>query len=272
MKDSFYNPSKQVIITCLILAFLCFVPFKLDSSGSKAAANYNAADQGMMSMLENHIQDIYYGSGLSSKGLSYHIFKFAITGYYNTKREGLTAKHKKQLTIIDFSKPSSEKRLYVIDLGTNRILNHTWVAHGKNSGLVYARRFSNYHNSYQSSLGFFKTENTYYGNFGYSLRIDGLDVGFNHNAKDRSIVIHGAPYVGYEFVKRHGSSGLSWGCPALPLEENRQIIDRIKMGSCLFAYSDNLDYLNSSKHLNFYTAAQYYNSTIPRYTSSINNY
>ena len=267
MKDSFYTSSKQIIITSFILASLCFVPFKLDTSGSQALASYTAADQGMMSILENHIQDLYYGLGLSSQGLSYHIFKFAMTGYYNTKREGLTAKDKQQLTIIDFSKPSSEKRLYVIDLSINRILNHTWVAHGKNSGLVYARRFSNYHNSYQSSLGFFKTENTYYGNFGYSLRIDGLDVGFNHNAKDRSIVIHGAPYVGYEFVKKHGSSGLSWGCPALPLEENRQIIDRIKMGSCLFAYSDDLNYLNSSKHLNFYTAAQYYSSINERYTS-----
>jgi len=252
------NPTKLIaslaIMTCLCLLFL-----SSNYTISEAKAAYTVTDDtAIMAALDNHIQDIYYGSGLQNKGLSYNVFKFAITGYYNMQREGTGNVRNKKIAIIDYTKPSGEKRFYLVDVPNRSVLHYTWVAHGKNSGLVYARRFSNQHNSYKSSLGFYKAESTYYGNFGYSLRLEGLESGFNSNAKSRAIVMHGAPYVGDSFVRKHGRVGHSWGCPALPLEENRQIIDHIKSGGSIFAYSGDMSYLNTSQYLNFYKAARYY--------------
>ena len=150
------------------------------------------------------------------------------------------------LTIIDFTLPSYEKRCYVLDLHSERLLYRTYVAHGRNTGLTYAREFSNAPNSYQSSLGFFRTAETYRGKHGYSLRLDGLESEINDLARERAIVIHAADYVEKRFLQAHGRLGRSLGCPALPPAVNADIIDKIKNGSCLFVYAEDREYLTSS--------------------------
>ncbi|OWY23897.1 hypothetical protein C7N43_21095 [Sphingobacteriales bacterium UPWRP_1] len=216
------------------------------SSAESAYANY-----------ENHIKNLYYDCNLAAAGLSFNTFKLAVTGFYNLRKEGKISPAKEHLAIIDFTKPSSEKRLFIVDLFTHSLVFNTYVAHGKNSGLIYAERFSNSPESLQSSLGFYITDETYYGQHGYSLRLDGQDLGFNENARSRAIVMHGAPYVGESFVNRYGRTGLSWGCPAISLEEHKDIIDFMKSGNCLFIYGNNISYLNNSRFLNFNSAANY---------------
>jgi hypothetical protein len=141
------------------------------------------------------------------------------------------------LTIIDYSLPSTEPRLWVLDLAHGRVLFNELVAHGAGSGDNYATRFSNTLESRQSSLGLFVTGDTYEGGKGHSLRLRGLDPGVNDRAEQRNIVIHGAWYVSAEHARRYGRLGRSWGCPALPLESARSVIDAIKGGSFVFSYS-----------------------------------
>ena len=150
------------------------------------------------------------------------------------------------LTVIDFSLPSTEKRLWVIDPSKGLILHHSVVAHGRNSGELLAKTFSNQPESFQSSLGFYKTAETYQGKHGYSLRLDGLEKGFNDQARNRAIVIHGADYAKEEFAKSTGRLGRSLGCPALPPELSAKVIDLIKDGSLLFIYGNDEAYLQKS--------------------------
>lgn len=150
------------------------------------------------------------------------------------------------LTVIDFSLPSTEKRLWVIDPAKGLILYHSVVAHGRNSGELLAKTFSNQPESFQSSLGFYKTAETYQGKHGYSLRLDGLEKGFNDQARNRAIVIHGADYAKEEFAKTTGRLGRSLGCPALPPELSAKVIDLIKDGSLLFIYGNDEAYLQQS--------------------------
>ncbi len=182
----------------------------------------------------------YVRLGLSEH-LSYKIFSKAMSGF---QKWDFTKKN--VLTIIDFTQPSNEKRCYVLDLDNERLLYCTYVAHGRNSGLTYASEFSNIPNSYQSSLGFFRTAETYRGKHGYSLRLDGLESKINDLARERAIVIHAADYAEKRFLQAHGRLGRSLGCPALPPAVNSDIIDRIKSGSCLFVYADDREYLTSS--------------------------
>lgn len=150
------------------------------------------------------------------------------------------------LTVIDFSLPSTEKRLWVIDVEKKEIMLNTVVSHGRNSGNLIAEKFSNQPESYQSSLGFYKTAETYQGKHGYSLRLDGLENGFNDQARSRAIVIHGADYAREEFAKSTGRLGRSLGCPALPPELSDKVIDLIKEGSLLFIYGQDQNYLSRS--------------------------
>ncbi len=150
------------------------------------------------------------------------------------------------VTIIDFSKPSTEKRLFILDLKKQEILYHTFVAHGKNTGVNMATSFSNNKGSNQSSLGLFRTGESYQGKHGYSLRLDGLEKGFNDNARSRAVVMHSANYVSEDFIERHGRLGRSWGCPAVPVEFSKEIIDLIKDGSCLYIYANDVHYLENS--------------------------
>lgn len=167
---------------------------------------------------------------------------FALEGWEKLE-EGLP---KPLLTVIDFTLPSTAKRLWVIDVVKGEILLNSVVAHGRNSGELIAKKFSNTPESFQSSLGFYKTAETYLGKHGYSLRLDGLEKGFNDQARARAIVIHGADYAREEFAKMTGRLGRSLGCPALPTELSAQVIDLIKEGSLLFIYGDDPNYLTKS--------------------------
>ncbi len=153
------------------------------------------------------------------------------------------------LALIDYSRPSSERRLWLIDMTTGAILGNELVAHGRNSGGDRATRFSNRSGSKRSSLGLFRAAEPYYGRHGYSLRLDGLEAGFNDRARKRAIVIHGAAYVSDAFVAEHGRLGRSWGCPALPIGANRAIIDRLENGNAVFAYYPDPDWLSQSEFL-----------------------
>nr|WP_297306771.1 murein L,D-transpeptidase catalytic domain family protein [uncultured Flavobacterium sp.] len=176
-------------------------------------------------------------------------FDSAFKGYYKLKSEGKI--DKEILTIIDFTQSSTEKRMWVIDMVKNEIIFQTVVSHGRNSGLEYATNFSNTPESHKSSLGFYKTAETYYGANGYSLRLDGLEKGINDNARSRAIVIHGADYADENLANNQGYLGRSYGCPALPLSNYKEIIDFIKDESCLFIYHDSDPaYLKKSTLLN----------------------
>lgn len=171
------------------------------------------------------------------------VFSLAITGYNKIN----DIKKKNLITIIDFSKPSSEKRFFVIDIIKKQLLFQTFVAHGKNSGDKSATTFSNKTESLKSSLGFYLTAQTYTGKHGYSLKLDGLEKGINDNARAREIVIHGADYVSQEFINKYGRLGRSWGCPALPVEISKEIINLISNGSCIFIYGADSYYTKNSE-------------------------
>jgi hypothetical protein len=180
------------------------------------------------------------------KLISFDIFKVAVNGYALTEK----IRKKNIFTIIDFSKPSTEQRCYIIDMDKKRLLYHCFVAHGRNSGDNVAANFSNKPESLRSSLGFYLTAETYSGKHGYSLRLDGLEKNINDNARSREIVIHGADYVSQKFIDVHGRLGRSWGCPALPPEITKEVIDRISNGSCLFIYGKDESYFANSTFIN----------------------
>jgi len=172
-------------------------------------------------------------------------FTEALKGFNLLKEKGLVSKN--ILTLIDFSMSSNSKRLWVIDLTTNKILYNSLVAHGRNTGDEFAKNFSNASESFQSSLGFYATGEIYTGKHGKSLRLDGLEKGINSNARDRAVVIHGANYVSDSFIQNNKRLGRSLGCPALPMDLSNEIIQTIKDKSCLFIYYPSNSYKTSSK-------------------------
>lgn len=176
------------------------------------------------------------------------VLELALEGYERIIAEGEIVPGS-LLTIVDYRLPSTERRLFVYDPGQDMVLRTSLVAHGRNSGQNLATRFGNEPDSKMSSLGFFVTGETYVGRHGYSLRLRGLEPGFNDKAMDRYIVIHGADYVSDEFGERHGRLGRSWGCPALPVESAREIIDLIKDGTCLFVFGEDPAYREGSAYL-----------------------
>ncbi len=154
------------------------------------------------------------------------------------------------LTLIDYSKPSVEPRLWVFDLASGDLLFKELVAHGRNTGENLATAFSDTLNSRQTSIGLFVTADTYVGSNGYSLRMDGLEPGFNSRARERAIVMHGAPYVSEEIASRQGRLGRSWGCPALREAVARNVIDTVRDGGVVFSYYPDEEWLSRSRFLN----------------------
>lgn len=179
--------------------------------------------------------------------LNKNVLKLALTAYSNANKRG--AVKKPVLTVIDYSLPSNKQRMWVFDVRNERLLYNTYVAHGKNSGNNLAKHFSNRESSKESSLGTYITKNTYIGHKGYSLNIQGLDRGFNDNAFNRRVVIHGAWYVEPSFIKKAGRAGLSWGCPAVAATLAKPLINTIKNGSVIFAYFPDKKFLSHSGYL-----------------------
>ena len=170
------------------------------------------------------------------RGLRHRVLVKALRAFVCARKKRKTKKM--ILTIIDYSKPSNQKRLWVLDLRRKKVLFAEWAAHGSKTGMKWATKFSNRNRSRQTSLGVFLTANTYRGKHGYSLRLIGLERGFNHRAMSRAIVMHGAWYMNPTFIRKHKRAGRSWGCPAVRKSVSRKIIRRIRNGTIIFAYSD----------------------------------
>jgi hypothetical protein len=171
----------------------------------------------------------------------------ALTAYQKAAMEGLAKKP--ILTVIDYSKPSSEERLWVFDIINDKLLLNTHVAHGQNSGGTTPTHFSNKTSSKESSLGTFVTQSTYSGSHGYSLNVKGLEKGINDNVYSRRIVVHGANYVEPGFIKSVGHAGRSWGCFAIAQTLSKSLINLVKDGSVIFAYYPDKQYFSHSHYV-----------------------
>ena len=196
-----------------------------------------------------NINEIFSAINLTETGLTREIFDLAIKGWEKLSLSGKLL-NRDIVTIADYSQSSNKKRLYVIDLKNRKLLFNTYVAHGRNTGDEFARSFSNKEGSLKSSLGFYVTENPVMGSHtGFSLMINGVEKGINDNAEKRAIIVHAADYATEGFIHKYGRLGRSLGCPALPPELNKLIIDAIKGGTCLFLYNPDKNYLSSSSML-----------------------
>lgn len=183
-----------------------------------------------------------------SSNIDSKVLRLSLLAYMKARKSGLD--RKELLTIIDYSLPSTAKRLWVFDLKHGHLLYNTWVSHGKNSGGTSATSFSNKSGSLKSSLGVFVTDSApYMGGNGYSLRMRGLEEGINDNAYDRDIVFHGARYVNADTISRYGQVGRSWGCPAVSDRLAKPLIDTIKEHTLVFAYYPDNNWLRHSKFL-----------------------
>ncbi len=192
------------------------------------------------------LYDNFLSNNLSMPKLS--VFEKAILGYKKLEEQGKVSN--RLLTIIDFDIASSEKRMWILNMETQEVVFNTFVAHGRNTGLKFAKKFSNKVNSHQSSLGFYVTGETYYGKNGLSLFIDGMEKEFNSNARKRYVVIHGADYAEPEFVKRNGRLGRSYGCPAVPNKIAKELINTIKGESVVYIHKNDDNYLTKSNFIN----------------------
>lgn len=179
----------------------------------------------------------------------YRVFRKALIGYLNIQREHTDLNTQSLLTLIDFKLPSTEKRMWIIDLDKAKVLFNELVSHGKNSGNLYAESFSNELNSLASSLGFYLTGEVYEGKYGRSLRLDGLEEGYNNRARERAVVLHGADYASQAVVDAQGRLGRSYGCPAVPFENKDAIIDAIDARTVLFINGEDARYEEQSSLL-----------------------
>lgn len=232
----------------LFFSFLFFLVFQTYSGKSIVPVKkYDEAD-----LLISDNSFTYYSSNLYNNfhdnNLNFEAFKYGLRGYFDLQNKG-QIENSKYLTIIDMSSSSNTDRFFIINMDTHEIEHKSLVAHGKNSGEEYAEKFSNVTSSYQTSLGFYKTSETYIGKHGISLRLDGLEYS-NSNARERAIVIHAADYATENFIAQNGRLGRSYGCPALPNEGYDAVIEKIKEGSCLFIYYPQATYLKNSKLAN----------------------
>jgi hypothetical protein len=185
---------------------------------------------------------------LGKLGLGRRAYDYAMLGYDVLKAKG-KLNNDRILTIADMSTPSSGKRLFVIDVKKYKLLVVTYVAHGKNTGVDKSLYFSNTPESNKSSVGFYITLGTYQGLHGYSLKLEGQEIGFNDRALERDIVVHSADYVNESVVKSQGYIGRSLGCPALSPAIYKSVIEKIKNGTCLFIYGNDGSYITNSKLL-----------------------
>jgi hypothetical protein len=239
-------------ILCLLFSFI-LLPVVKAGNNSAEIKNHNLNSN--KSLRNTAVANAEYTSSLlydslhlNRIGLCKEALLCAYKGQQKLIGKGMISNHD-VITICDFSQPSENKRMYIIDVRNFKVLLNTYVAHGKNSGLAYAKRFSNRFRSLQSSLGFYITKNTYFGEHGLSLKLSGQERGFNDNAEKRAVVIHGASYIGDQ---RQTSSymGRSFGCPAVPQQLAPKVINLIKDGSCLFIYYPSKSYLHGSRILN----------------------
>lgn len=239
-----------LLISVAILSFKNSVHYPAaNTQKAKGDSAKNASNEpsSPIDIFNGEILSFYELAALESAGLNFDVFKKAMLGYHNLKDVNLLPRDRAILTVIDFTKPSTAKRFWVIDLNAKTLMFNTWVAHGQGSGDKVASKFSNVADSYQSSIGFYKTAETYIGKHGRSLKLDGLDDGLNSEARNRAIVVHGADYVSQEFIDKTGRLGRSQGCPALPMNLFADVIDNIKGNTLLFINGTGVDTSNFLK-------------------------
>lgn len=232
-------------ISCVSLILFISVIGWTPVKATKYTAAYKAAPTAK-ELFAKYVNTVYQTARLQETGLDMQVFQKALTGYFNIKSAN-KLQNSTVITVVDFSKPSHEKRMWIIDLLNKQLLLNTWVAHGQGSGDDMANRFSNTNESHQSSLGFYLADDVYVGKHGRSLRLDGLDEGFNSRARDRGIVVHAADYVGQSAIDQMGRLGRSFGCPAVSPEVIGQVISAIKGKTVFFINGNNPSY--SSKYL-----------------------
>jgi hypothetical protein len=234
-----------IILSTLALTIISWVP----STTTHVPAKIVTED----SLYTLHVNRIYTGAHLDQAGLRPEVFQKALTGFYNLKNSGKISADKSILTIADMNQNSTKKRLWIIDLNKDSLLMNTWVAHGSRSGDDLATRFSDVNDSNESSLGFYVTAEVYRGKHGRSLRLDGMDQGYNANARKRSIVVHGAPYVSQGTINQLGRLGRSQGCPAVAQELADLVINTIEGKTVIFINGNDRSY--ASKYLDAHLAA-----------------
>jgi len=245
------SPKLRFILPLLLIAVVCFI-FAAPAANFLGKKKANTAivvkDSAIAATTDatGKFASLYGLMKLDSLGLSQEAFNYGLQGYMGLVSNGVVKKDN-IISIVDFSLPSSKKRLFVIDVTTGKLLFNTFVSHGRNSGKEMATEFSNDANSFKSSLGFYVTGTTYSGEHGYSLHLEGKEAGINDNAYSRSIVMHAADYVNESIIKAKGILGRSLGCPAVPPALHKAIINTIKDGSCLFLYSPDSFYVSHSK-------------------------
>jgi hypothetical protein len=263
-----YRISSSVLASAVVGAIFILCLYTLLASTCRAA---ELGFEDPAAGFEQYVQSLYETIELKKRGLDFDLFRYALIGYFNLKSEN-ALNREGIISIIDFRKSCNDRRFYVIDLVRQKLLYHTFVAHGRRSGDIYARHFSNRPGSLQSSLGFFVTGDSYDGEYGYSLYLYGMDKGFNDKAKARGIVVHGAYYVGTSAIKQYGKIGSSQGCPALPAGPHVAIIDTIRGGTCLFQFYDDKNYLAESPLLDLAAAvAQFKEEYTPLIQIKVSN-
>ena len=228
---------KILLLFCLVIVW---------SYSYQGSTPYHSIKIEKATLFDNYTNEIF--TALDSEELDRDLFTQALKGYLKLKGENKL--NKDILSIVDFTKSSTQPRLFIIDVYEQKIIHKSLVSHGRGSGNEFATKFSNIPNSFQSSLGFYITGETYTGEHGISLRLDGVEKGFNDKARERGIVIHSADYVSEQFAKNTGRLGRSHGCPALPAEGYSQVIDLIKEKTAFFIFYPEETYLTKSEYLN----------------------
>ena len=216
---------------------------------SNAQTGLSKERQLALKKAELNIKELYNELNAAQYDLSFTAFRYAYIGYQTMKKQH-RLNNKELFSIIDFTKDCNSKRFYTIDLEKMKIVYYTYVAHGKKSGERMATSFSDAVESNKSSIGFYITGNTYNGGNGYSLILNGDEKGYNSNLAKRSVVVHAADYANEDYIARNGRMGRSWGCPALPENIYKQVIETIKEKTMIFAYYNDAKYLKTSKYLN----------------------
>jgi hypothetical protein len=241
-----------LLVSSLVISLL-HLPFAFAKTVSASDSSYGTTSGTVTSTdsssFVSPFKSVYDSLQLDLAGLSKHAYDYAVMGFEKLASEGRLL-NQSIIAIVDFSQPSSQKRLYVLDMKNYKVLFNTLVAHGRNSGKEWATYFSNKPASYKSSPGFYITGQTYSGSNGYSLKLNGVENGINDKAMKRAIVMHGANYVNESYIYSQGYIGRSQGCPAVPLRDARKIINTIRDGACLYIHTPDQHYFSRTVMFN----------------------
>ncbi|RVU02491.1 murein L,D-transpeptidase catalytic domain family protein [Mucilaginibacter limnophilus] len=243
------------LMAIVSVTFMSWKPANTKSLVTSSAKKTEITKVSSKELFGQYVNNIYNTAQLQLTGMDMAVFQKAVTGYFNLKIAHKLPENSNVITVVDFNKSSREKRMWIIDVVNKKLILNTWVSHGQGSGNDMATAFSNNANSHQSSLGFYVTDDIYFGKHGRSLRLDGMDAGFNSAARSRAIVVHAADYVCQNTINQLGRLGRSHGCPAVSPEVSDLVINTIKGKTMLFITGNNASY--ASKYLNETTAAEF---------------